>query len=793
MMVVAVATGVTTPSPGEAAPAASAMAPGQRPRRDVPEDRYAMAGGCYAMAGTGTGGAVRAGPFFFQATDLGRYLLFTADAAYLAGSGMRVVNAAAASPDADWVVDAAPGGAFTLRLDAPTRTLVVNGDGTLALAPGEVTTDAAHFRFRRASGCATFPEIDIDVTGPYPQGASPIEEVRGFLDGHLHMMAFEYFGGRAHCGRPWHAYGVTRALVDCPDHMVANGSAAVMENLLSNGVPFGTHDPVGWPTFKDWPAPGSLTHEQVYYRWMERAWRGGLRMFVNLFVDNSVLCQAYPLKKNSCNEMDSVRLQNQDIRALERYVDAQSGGPGRGWFRIVTDPFEARRVMNDGRLAVVLGIEVSELFGCRLIGDRPQCTTADIDRQLAEVQAMGVRQLELVNKFDNALAGVAGDGGTLGLVINTGNFYDTGHFWDMASCDPGHTGVHDQSQDPVPGTTANQDALIAAGLQLAPAHAATPVYPPPPHCNALGLSGLGRSTIEQMMQRGLIFDPDHMSVLARQQSLAVVEARHYSGVISSHSWATPDAYPRIYALGGMTTPYAGNATGFVEAWRERRKYAPTGQPCFGFGYGADSNGLGAQGRPRGAAAKNPVTYPFTGFGGVTVGKQVSGQRVYDVNVDGVSHYGLYPDWIEDLRHLAGDQIIKDMTCGPEAYLAMWERAGGIAAAACHAPGELDALTPGMTAQEVLRTAGQPQQRKDLTFTYCLAAGGARVMQFDTGGRLVRDTATVAGTASSPSPLPVTGGRGVPWLATIGLAVLLGVRRLGRGHRDAWRRRRTLVP
>ena len=61
------------------------------------------------------------------------------------------------------------------------------------------------------------------------------------------------------------------------------------------------------------------------------------------------------------------------------------------------------------------------------------------------------------------------------------------------------------------------------------------------------------------------------------------------------------------------------------------------------------NGLGAQGDPRGADVRNPVTYPFTGLGGVTVEQQHSGQRVYDINKDGVAHYGLYPDWIQDLE------------------------------------------------------------------------------------------------------------------------------------------------
>jgi hypothetical protein len=746
------AIGMAVPTRAATTATATETAPGSRPRREVPEDRYAFANGCYSMQ------PGPRGPYFFHATDLGRYLLL-GPGGYLAMADGSVTTAPAASPDTDWVVDQTDGG-FALRLTSPDRPLLIDG--------------ATRFTFRTASGCATFPEVDLDVTGPYPRGATSYEEVRGFLDGHLHMMAFEYFGGRAHCGRPWHPYGASVALVDCPDHMVANGSAAVMENLLKTGLPIGTHDPVGWPTFKDWPAPGSLTHEQVYYRWMERAWRGGLRMFVNLFVDNSVLCQIYPLKQNSCDEMDSVRLQNQRIRELERYIDAQSGGPGRGWFRIVTDPFEARRVMNDGRLAVVLGIEISDLFGCRMLNDQPQCTAADIDRQMADVQAMGVRQLEFVNKFDNALSGVAGDGGTLGVVINLANFYDTGHFWAMQSCDPHNTGVHDNDQIVAPGGVANQDQLFGALIKQVTPQPVLPVYSEPPHCNDRGFTDLGRHALGELIKRGMLFDPDHMSVIARQQALDYVEAHHYPGVISSHSWATPDAYPRIYALGGMTTPYAGGANGFVSAWRERKKYAPAGRPCFGIGYGADANGLGSQGGPRGLDAKNPVRYPFAGFGGVSVAKQVSGQRVYDINLDGVAHYGLYPDWIEDLRHLAGDEIIKDMSCGPEAYLEMWERAGGIAPASCQPGAVFDALVPGTPATDILRKVGQPQRRQGTTFSYCLAGGGTRVLALDATGRLVA-------AAKPVDPLPATGRDSAPWLlAAAALLVLSGFLRVRTG-------------
>jgi hypothetical protein len=181
------------------------------------------------------------------------------------------------------------------------------------------------------------------------------------------------------------------------------------------------------------------------------------------------------------------------------------------------------------------------------------------------------------------------------------------------------------------------------------------------------------------MDKGMIFDPDHMSVVARNRALDVVEAERYPGVISSHSWSTDNALPRIYRQGGFVTPYACNSQSFVDQWRHIKQHGYDDlSPFFGIGYGADMNGFGGQGDPRGAGAPNPVTYPFESFdGSATVHQQVSGTRTYDINTDGVAHYGLYPDWVEDLRKLAGEEIIDDMANGAEAYLRMWEGATGL--------------------------------------------------------------------------------------------------------------------
>lgn len=721
-----------------------------------PSDRYNMFNACYGLQSSVSGrwlsgtttpaftaSTLAAGaPLYFKPTTLGRYLLYSPARTFLDGAQPAAAYAAQPSATGNWVVTMPRTGLF--RFAVPGR-----GYLTDTASRATVTSAGTLFRLRLRTGCTSFPEVSTNVSGNPFSGVSSMQEVRGFVDAHTHGMAFEFLGGDVHCGRPWSPYGVTVALRDCPDHELTGGKGAAMEAFLS-GKP--THDPVGWPTFKDWPAPDSLTHEGTYYKWMERSWRAGQRILVNLLVENNKLCEIYPLKRNSCDDMDSIRLQAKDMYALERYVDAQSGGPGKGWYRIVSTPNAARQVINQGKLAVVMGIETSVPFGCTQKLGVPdlRCTKASIDRQLDEVRSLGVSQMELVNKFDNALSGVAGDEGSTGYLVNSANTLETGSPWRMQTCDPNDPEVHDRDQDnavPVPsGDIPAQDALFGAVAKISGVTLpGVPLYPAKHHCNSLGLSELGDHVIRGLAQRHMIFDPDHMSVKARRSSLDLVEQLKYPGVISSHSWSTPDAYPRIYADQGFITPYAGDSAGFVAKWRRHLTWANP-KTYWGIGFGADINGLGAQGDARpGAATDHPVTYPFTTLGGVKVSQQVSGQRTYDINQDGVSHYGLYPDWIQDLRMQAGDAIVKDMSRGPEAYLQMWERAYGVKPNACTnatsrlAPGTLASrVRAGMTPWGTLAAVGQPSRRLGRAFSYCTTTGSAHVY-FGTDGRVSRVT------------------------------------------------------
>lgn len=653
------------------------------PAPPVPVDIYSFAGGCYALRDATTGRVARldtlgaatvtdataATPFRMQATALGRYLFFGPGGRMLRiGALDGVSTTTTPGPPADWTI-AAAGDRVSFASLTEGRGLSVDRSGRLTTA----RQVEARWRLEKATGCALFPDIAVGMTGTPFTGSSPTAPVKGFLDAHTHVGAFRFLGGRFHCGRPWSPYGVTVALQDCVDHQ-GNGAGAAAENLFATGAPVGTHDPVGWPTFEDWPRWDSLTHEGTYWRWIERAWRGGLRIMVNDLVENRALCEIYPLKAGtSCNEMDSVRQQREDMYALQDYIDAQFRGPGRGFFRIVTSSAQARRVINQGKLAVVLGVEVSEVLDCGTTGDTPHCTPESIDAGLDELHALGIRSLFPVHKFDNALAGTAYDEGTKGLLVNLGNKWATGRWWEAEACAPGAV----EADNTPTNLNGNQEVLAAVlgeGVRSL-LGGDLPAYPTGPLCNPRGLTDLGRHLIEGLADRGMIIETDHMSVKARSEALTILERRGYGGLIASHSWGDGTSQQRLQRMGGVVAPYAVTSSDYVEDWRTARRTRAPG--LFGIGFGTDTNGLGVQAGIRPGNAANPTRYPFRTFdGGTVVHRHVSGTRVWDVNRDGASHYGLFPDWVEDLRVIAGPQIVTDLANGAEAYLRMWARAEG---------------------------------------------------------------------------------------------------------------------
>jgi hypothetical protein len=692
--------------------------------------RYSLANGCYTVKGPDGATVAGADRVRMQATALGRYLLYRPDRRFVAAQADGSVGVAdTPSPAADWRVE--PGGA-----------------GTFSLAPMSADRPLlSRVRFAAADGCAVYPEAPLDATGtPAPADLS-YGRVGGLIEGHMHWMTYEYLGGRFHCGRPWHPYGIPYALPDCSSIEGPQGVAAPFQNFLNYGNPAQPHDTRGYPALTEWKA-GNVTYEGTYWRWIERAWLGGLRLMVMSINENRVLCELQANRQTNCDEMDTVRRGFKAIHELQDYVDAQAGGPGKGFFQIVKDPYEARRVINEGKMAVVLEIEVSEPFGCRGWG-RPTCDRAQVDRQIDEMHSLGVRSMLLLNKFDNPLTGVRFDSGPVGVIINGGNHDSAGSFWSAQTC----TGplADNTIFTAEPQSSALLSTLLTAGG--APPGTA-PAYPPPPHCNTRGLTDLGRHVIERMMDLHMIVNPDHMSQAGVDATLGLLEARRYSGVISPHGWMDPGNWPRLWKLGGVAFPGHSDAASYVKDWQ---RYRPQQTPyLLGWGYGADLGGLAQQPPP--SSDGTSLAYPFKSYDGrVTFDRQKTGDRTFDYTKEGVAHYGLYADWFADLRRIGGQALADDMFNGAEAYLEMWERAEGVPAAGC-APATgtvtsrgLGALRLGLDWPTLLRRAGQPQQRTRV-WSWCVQGTGnekaADVAELDDAGNVELVGSTAQGRAAA---------------------------------------------
>lgn len=622
--------------------------------------RTALANGCLVLAPVGGDRFVaprddgyearrysreRAAGFHLKPTGLGTYMLHDRGRRLLAAEGTdRVRRADAPLGPAEWRLRRRAKRAFEIESTANGRVVAAEpGTHRLILVSRDdeaARSGATRFRFFAARDCARFPEARVGASGRPFRGTGRDGSVFGFFDAHLHIAADLRAGGKVISGEPFHRFGIGEALGHDEDNHGPDGSLDVTGNLLRDGNPAGTHDTHGWPTFTGWPVHDTYTHQQTYYVWLKRAWKAGLRLVVAQAVEDEALCDLQPTKSHSCDEMETVKLAIRRFRALQDYVNAQRGGRGKGWFRIVTSPGQARRVIERGKLAVALGMETSSPLGCSEFQQEPQCTREDIDRELDELHRLGIRSLFVTHWVDNAFGGVALQGGAQGEFIGVFQQMTTGHPFSTEPC-----GEADEADG---------------------------------ECNSKGLLDHGRYLVEQMMERGMLIETDHLSQKARAEVLSIAE-RHNYPLISSHTgtggeW-TPEQLERLYRLGGLASATADTAPDLVKKILRFRR-SRSDKHYFGVGHGTDTGGFNALPEPRDDAESDPLPYPFRSHDGkVRFTRQRTGERTFDLNADGVAHYGLFADLIADMEtQKGGGRALRQLFRSAEAYLRMWERA-----------------------------------------------------------------------------------------------------------------------
>jgi hypothetical protein len=177
----------------------------------------------------------------------------------------------------------------------------------------------------------------------------------------------------------------------------------------------------------------------------------------------------------------------------------------------------------------------------------------------------------------------------------------------------------------------------------------------------------------------MLIEADHLSERARLQVLVMAEQRHYP-LVSSHTdtggfW-TRDDLKRLYALGGFATARPDTAAKLAADIDGFRAVATPGR-FLGVGLGTDTGGFASSPGPDPDAATHPLAYPFrSADGAMTFARERTGTRVFDLNKDGVAHYGLYPDLLALMRtEPGGGEATKLLFRSAEAYLRTWQRTG----------------------------------------------------------------------------------------------------------------------
>lgn len=706
-----------------------------RDDRDVigskPTNHYALANRCFVVQEAESGqyvhatdsgyvladGNTDAARLYVRPATLGKYLFYTAGAEFVT-AGDAVAAEASPSDDAIWLVERKTSG-FAIDAEQSGLHLATDSDGTLVLTAEPSDNE---FVFAVAEGCAEFPEMPLAVVGETYKGNGVDQPIIGFADLHTHMgmsseMSYDgsvgpSAGGVLH-GQVFHRFGVPHALDDCAK---THGPMGINDanNILETN-PAAAHDTVGWPTFVDWPYNKGLTHQFMYYRWVERAYMAGLRLMVNHGTNIAGLCEVGRINQaavnptallNDCDDMSVAVKQVEYLYEVQDYIDAQHGGPGKGWYRIVSSPLEARQVINDGKMAVVLGVEVAQVFECGVTfipgtgQEIRQCDEDSINQWLDDLWEMGVRHIYPYHDIDSSLGGAGIFGND---ALNLLNFYDTGKFYETTDCnvpenaEPSVRAPGGPLVTTAPGT--GNDPLTDLLLNNNPG--LLPIYPDRErHCNARNVTDLGRTALQAIMDKRMVIDVDHAAYHSKNIMLDIAEAQTppYPMVSThdAHGGLTRDQVTRMFAAGGVIYPYKGDGAKHhnflqdVKVWRNDAQQVAgsvINETPIAVGYGADANGFGGHPGPRSSANERPIQYPIKLFQGdgwpshlrnlapteINLHTVETSGKFWHIDEVGMAHYGLVADFVEEVRLESGEEGLTALYNSAEAYVQMWER------------------------------------------------------------------------------------------------------------------------
>lgn len=509
-----------------------------------------------------------------------------------------------------------------------------------------------HLSSTAQSGKARF-KIDIQRPGnpgvpQVPDRKAPTAAIKGWADVHVHQAADLAFAG----GWVWGSHregNLAERLPQCSGH---NHATVPILGLRSGIHLLDPHDGQihGAPDFKDWPSWKDIKHQQVSAQWLKEAHDKGLQLMVASLVNNQWVAAATILsgtnqKQVPPADMESVKAQLISLQEMDEKTD---------WYTIVRDPWEARRAIARGELAVVLAVEVSDLMPA---SDGPW------QQQLYDLYDMGVRSIQIVHQTNSIFSGAAFHRDALKVMNQIKGMIDPHVDFDNEG-----DGIH----------------------------------------NPVGLSQTGYELLDEMVRLNILVDVAHTPLKTQRQIFQYFAEKHqYYPMWTSHTRmddllrpaekkvfkefvTIPETLEYFRQTGGIVglrtgeeamktyenpikgLKVANNCDGSARSFTQFYQYAD--DRGVNVALASDFNGFITQVVPRfgpDACANASPEERQQQIKAQGPQPQTQDAMMQDYYVKGLAHMGLLPALVQDMRDLGADT--RNFDNSAENFIRMWER------------------------------------------------------------------------------------------------------------------------
>ena len=501
-------------------------------------------------------------------------------------------------------------------------------------------------------------------------------ELTGFADMHAHPRGDLAYGEELFYGAP---YGnISVAMGNCKADHSARGIGNKHGNLFRKILAQQTErqncaewkdGKEGYPDFATWPGWCSILHQQMWVDWIERTHKGGLNIMVALAVSSHCIASAAKTK----GPQDDEQVLLNCIQGIKDLVEHSS------FMEIALTPSDVRRIVANGKLAVILGSEMDNIGNFYSPQDHYKAdfnaipNNKQIQGELDKLWDLGIRYIFPVHLNNTVFGGSA----IMISTLNVANKFTTSSEFIPEQVDTKESGIVFHLQNPIVGLNAVAKMFMPFLLpeNVNPGRKGNYTFwdtlPGFGHRNSLGLTASGRLGITYMMKKGFLIDIDHMSEKMANEVLELALANNYP-VNSGHNGLRGDAgnengrtlkqYAQLKQSGGMVgLGHGKSARDFVKTYREVAQI---------MGYTNMAIGTDVGGFSPLPQRDSSITIVYDS----SLTRCKTGNRTWDINTDGVAHYGLLPDYIRSWN--AGGMTAREkktFMSSAEHFTRMWEK------------------------------------------------------------------------------------------------------------------------